>query len=40
MVMHRGYSTVEVGPTREKIPTDLQTSPLIGNLLLYTMVNL
>ena len=28
-------STVEMGVTRKKIPTDLQTSPLIGNFLLY-----
>ena len=33
-------STVEVGATQEKIPTDLQASPLIGNFLLYTMVTL
>ena len=33
-------STLEVGRTREKIPIDLQTSPLIGNFLLYTMVTL
>ena len=32
-------STVEVGATREKIPTDLQTSPLIGNFLLYIFVS-
>ena len=36
----RGYSTVEMGPTQEKIAIDLQTSPLIGNFLLYTMVTL
>ena len=34
------YSTVEMGPTREKIATDLKTNPLIGNFLLYTMVTL
>ena len=28
-------STVEMGATREKIPTDLQASPLLGNFLLY-----
>ena len=34
------FSTVEVGATQEKILTDLQTSPLIRNFLLYTMVTL
>ena len=28
-------STVEMPATREKIPTDLQSSPLIGNFLFY-----